>query len=322
MQSRARGAARPAVAILTLGLLLVASLLWAKPKPKRDSQQDAGPRCDAPMRLALKNNVMQRNLVKKLKAKGWQNAIDKEALAVAVVDFTDKNRVFYAGVNDNKMLYAASLPKIAILLTVIEAVNAGTVKWTHEFDKRLQNMIVASSNSDASWATDLVGLLAIERVMRDPRYCFYDEEVGGLWVGRAYRGGGATNRDPLFNISHGATARQVARFYGMLNHGKLVSPHWSFRMLGLMSPPKHHHKFVGAIGKRDGTTFLARKSGSWRTFHADSALIQRYDRRYVIVGLADLKSGETVMRELALLVDDLITEGRHRKGRRRPTVRR
>lgn len=310
--------------VLGVGVVMLtsAAVAFAKPKPELKPGPPAPPRCDAPMPLAAKNEGMQRALVQRLENEGWRKALSQEALAVAVIDFTDKNRVFYAGVNDDKMMYAASLPKIAILLTVIEAVEHGTIQWTHEFDRRLQNMIVASSNPDASWAVDLVGLLAIERILRDPRYCFYDNEHGGLWVGRAYRSGGAANRDPLFNISHGATARQVARFYGMLSYGKLVSPHWSFRILGLMSPPAHHHKFVGALGKRDGVVFLARKSGTWKSFHSDSALIQRYDRRYVLVGLSELRSGENVMRRLALLVDDLITEGKHRKVKLRPAVKR
>jgi len=159
-------------------------------------------------------------------------------------------------------------------------------------------MIVASSNADASWGTDIVGLLAIENVMRDPKYCFYDDTYGGLWVGRAYRSGGATNRDPKRDLSHGSTARQAARFYTMLDAGQLVSKHWSFRMLGLMSPPKHFHKFVGGLSDRQGVVFLARKSGTWRNFHADSALIQHFGARYVLIGISELSNGEQIMREL------------------------
>jgi beta-lactamase class A len=292
----------------------------AKPKPKPKVDDKA---CRAPFRLERKNSVLQRNLEKALAAQGWGGYINKGQLAVAVVDLTDSNHVFYAGVNDDKMLYAASLPKIAILLTVVQEVEDGHLKWTHEFDERLQNMVTASSNPDASWATDLVGLLAIEKTMRDPRYCFYEEPNGGLWLGRAYRRGGATNRDPLFNISHGATARQAARYYGMLDRGMLVNPHWSFRMLGLMSPPAHHHKFVGGLAKREGVVFLARKSGTWSVFHADSALIKHFDNRYVIVGLAETSKGEQIMRSLALVVDDLILDGQHRRrGQRRSVVHR
>lgn len=298
------------------------AILLALVVPAEAGAKSSPERCRAPLRLEVKNAVLQRNLAARLEAQGWSKALQAQALSVAVVDLTDPKRPYYAGINDDHMMYAASVPKIGILLTVIEEVNAGRIKWAHAFDRRLQNMIVASSNPDASWATDLVGLLAIERTVRHPKYCFYDDTHGGLWVGRAYRSGGASNRDPLFNISHGATARQVARFYAMLNEGKLVSPHWSFRMLGLMSPPAHHHKFVAGLGKREGVVFLARKSGTWRNYHGDSALIQRFDRRYVLVGLSELRSGETVMRELAQVVDTLIEEGSHRRTTRRRSMSR
>ncbi len=283
--------------------------------------QESGDPCNGPVPLESKNPTLQRELENRMRARGWGRLMDTEALAVSLVDLTRRNRRYYAGVNDDKMLYAASLPKIAILLTVIEEVNEGNIEWTFEFDQRLQNMIVASSNVDASWGVDIVGLLAIERTMRKSPYCFYEEPVGGLWVGRPYRKGGGSNRDPLFNISHGATARQTARFYSMLDAGLLVSKHWSFRMLGLMSPPKHFHKFAGGLSKEPGVVFLARKSGTWRTFHADSALIQAHGHRYVLVGLSDTKNGEGIMRELAQMAHEIVTEGKHRK-KKRPRRRR
>ena len=267
--------------------------------------------------LKRKNAVLQRQLEKALLAKGWGKYVERKLLSVGVADLTRKRRVYYAGVNDNVMMYAASLPKIAILVSVIEAVAKGKLRWGPTYDRRLSNMIQASSNSDASWATDLVGLFGIENTMRNPRYCFYDESVGGLWVGRAYRRGGASNRDPLHNISHGATARQATRFYVLLESRKLVTPHWSFRMLGLMSPPKHHHKFVGGLKGTKGVVFLARKSGTWRNFHADSALIQHQGRVYAIVGISEIRSGESIMRELVRVVDTIMMKGEHRRKKRR-----
>jgi beta-lactamase class A len=163
--------------------------------------------------------------------------------------------------------------------------------------------------------------LEIERVLRSDKYCFYDEVHGGLWVGRAYRRGGASNRDPLFNISHGATARQAARFYAMLDAGRLVTKHWSFRMLGLMSPPKHFHKFVGGLSGESGVVFLARKSGTWRTSHADSALIQHHGNRYVAIGMADLKNGEAVMRDLIRVVDSVVVDGKYRRRTKKKPFR-
>ncbi|MEZ4270947.1 MAG: serine hydrolase [Myxococcota bacterium] len=300
-------------------MLIFTLLSTAVPRAAKSAASDrAQPaQCQSSYRLERKNATLQRLLVKRMRDKGWGRYMDKGLLAASLVDLSQKRRTYYAGINDDKMMYAASLPKIAILLAVIEAVRKGKLKWTHTFDRRLQNMIRASNNADASWAAELVGLKNIEELMRDPSYCFYDEKNGGLWVGRSYRRGGESNRDPLFGISHGASTRQAARFYTMLDAGKLVTPHWSFRMYGLMSPPAHHHKFVGGLGRVPGVVFLARKSGTWRNFHADSALIQHNGRTYVAVGISELKKGESIMRELIVIMDDLIMDGRHRRGGRK-----
>ena len=278
-------------------------------------QPDASGECRAPFPFTKKYTRMQRVLERRLRAAGLGRYLDKKQLGVALVDLSVQGRAFYAGINDNDMMYAASLPKIAILVSVIKAVNEGKLEWTHEYEERLSNMIRASSNTDASWGAEMAGLEGIEETMRDPDYCFYDNKSGGLWVGRQYGPRGGTNRDPLQNLSHAATARQTARFYTMLDEGLLVSKHWSFRMLGLMSPPAHHHKFVGGLEGTPGVTFLARKSGSWRHWHSDSALIQHHGRRYVAVGISETPKGEKLMQQLIKVLDDIVMDGDYRPRR-------
>jgi beta-lactamase class A len=200
----------------------------------------------------------------------------------------------------------------------VSAASQGKIEWTYEHDQRLHHMITASDNPDAKWGVDQVGFDTIEDVLRDPRYCLYDDTFGGMWVGLSY---GATPRakpDPKYSITHGATARQAARFYTMLEGGKLVSPHWSFRMLGLMSPPKHFHKFVGGLQGREGVIFLARKSGTWRNFHSDSALIQHQGRVYVAVALSEHRDGERMLREVIKVIDDVVMDGSYRKTAPKP----
>ena len=86
-------------------------------------------------------------------------------------------------------------------------------------------------------------------------------------------------------------------------------------MLRGMAPPEYHHKFVaGLAGRR--LTFVARKSGTWHDFHSDSALVEHGSRRYVLAGLADHPDGESMLRELARIVDDLVMEGDHRRWMR------
>ena len=308
-------------AFISIGFLGVNSAN-AQDQPQRVDVNEGVADCsDAPYKLARKHPVLQRRLLQRLRAAGFGRALARQQLAVSVVDLTDNNRVYYGGANDDNMMYAASLPKIAILLSVIEAVDQGKLEWTHEFDRRLSAMIRRSTNTDASWGASMAGLKGIEAVMRDPRYCFYDNKHGGLWVGRGFGGMSETNRDPLKNLSHATTARQTARFYTLLHFGRLVSPHWSFRMQGIMSPPQLNHKFVKALGKRSGVAFLGRKSGSWRTFHSDSALIQHGRHRYAITALADHPRGNQWMEQVAKIVDDLIVkDGRHR--RRAPPAKR
>ncbi len=149
-------------------------------------------------------------------------------------------------------------------------------------------------------------------MLRLPRYCLYEEGVGGLWVGRAFEKGGESYRDPLKSISHGASTRQTARFYAMLDEGKLVSPYWSQWMLAHMGPPEYVHKFVKALQRRQRVDFVARKSGTWQHFHADSALIQHGPNRYVLTALAAHPEGEAMLQKIAKISDDVVMRGDHR----------
>ncbi len=271
--------------------------------------------CNADTRLQKKSRVLQKNLEQRLAKAGFGYSLRRHRLSVAVVDLSRADTTYYAGVNDDDMMYAASLPKIAILLAVAQAAHDGQLTWTSQYDRRLSEMITESNNHDAVWGAEQVGLWGIGEVLRDPRYCFYDNVHGGLWVGKHYGPAGASLREPLKDLSHAATARQAARYYTMLNAGELVSKEWSQHMLRLMGPPAINHKFVAGLRGRSDVKFLARKSGTWRTWHADSALIQHGDERYVVVALSELRSGERVLEQLARVVDDLIMEGKHRPAK-------
>ena len=68
---------------------------------------------------------------------------------------------------------------------------------------------------------------------------FYDPaQNGGLWLGKAYGGpNDYWKRDPLHNLSHGATTMAVARFFLLLQQGRLVSPEYSAEMKEILSKP-------------------------------------------------------------------------------------
>jgi beta-lactamase class A len=269
--------------------------------------------CRAPTPLRHKDPLLQTQLARELRAAGLESALSRRELAVSLVDLAIPGEPAYAGVNDDHMMYAASLPKIGILLAILEEVNAGRISWTPDFSWRLTKMITISNNEYATWAARLVGLREIAAVLRAPRYCFYEEGVGGLWMGRTFEKQALVYRDPLKHISHGATARQVARFYVLLDAGQLVSPYWSEWMLAHMAPPDYVHKFFKALRDRPGLSFVARKSGTWEDFHSDSALVERDGRRYVIAALAAHPEGETMMMQIAEIADELIERGEHRR---------
>ena len=282
------------------------------------AQSAAAHHCgDAPVPLDRRDPLLQQELTHALRRAGLSSPIHDRQLAVSLVDLSHPEHIYYSGVNDDHMMYAASLPKIGILMALADAMDRGELAYDESFRWRITKMITKSSNPDATWGVKLVGLRGIAKVMRDPRYCLYDEPSGGVWVGRAFEKGGESYRDPMKALSHAASARQAARFYLMLDRGLAVSPYWSEWMIERMAPPEYFHKFVGALQDRTGLTFVARKSGTWRQFHADSALIQHGSSRYVVVGLAEHADGAEWLKRIAHLADDIVVAGRHRRWRSR-----
>ena len=74
--------------------------------------------------------------------------------------------------------------------------------------------------------------------------------TGGLWVGKAYARGGAYQRDPMHQISHGITAMQGARFYYLLDTNRLVGPELTLKMKQILANPGIDHKFVKGLKAR------------------------------------------------------------------------
>ena len=129
-----------------------------------------------------------------------------------------------AGVNLDVMLYAASLPKIAILLGAFVQIEHGQMPLNDQTRAEFTRMIRNSSNKAATAVLNRVGFENLAEILQSEKYRLYDpKHNGGLWVGRDYSGGPLWKRDPLNNISHGATVMQAARFYFLAETGRLVS---------------------------------------------------------------------------------------------------
>jgi beta-lactamase class A len=237
-------------------------------------------------------------------------AARRHQLALALVDCADADRPRLAAVNGDDMMYAASLPKIAILLGAFEKAERGELRIEGETEAMLTEMIRRSSNEAATRMTHRVGFDEIARVLLSPRYRFYDpERNGGLWVGKDYGKAGLWMRDPLHNLSHAATPLQVARFYYLLHRGELVSPTASRKMRAMLGDTAIDHKFAKGLRSRDPGARLFRKSGTWQTFHADSALVERDGRAYVAVALANNANGGEWLSKLIVAFDEIIASG-------------
>ncbi|MGB3545455.1 MAG: serine hydrolase [Saprospiraceae bacterium] len=240
----------------------------------------------------------------------WSKLIRQGRMAVGVVDMNGMNgRGRFGSVNGESMMYAASLPKIAVLAAAMDAMERGEMKMNAAIDSDLGLMIRKSNNQATTRMIDRVGYSRIERTMTDPRYQLYDpEHGGGLWVGKRYAAGGARNPDPMKGLSHAATVDQICRFYYMVDKGMLVSPERSEMMKKYLVDPGLHHKFVNTLDQLAPNAKFYRKSGSWKSFHSDSIMVKGPNRNYILTALIDDPSGEIICRQLAKVIDDLLKQ--------------
>ncbi len=233
--------------------------------------------------------------------------IASKKMSLGLVDLSDVSRPKFAGINEHTMLYAASLPKIVVLLAVQEAIDQNELNETKAIRDDMNAMIRFSNNAATTRLIDLVGYQKLEAIVRHPKYRFYDEQNGGgLWVGKRYSKKGNTNREPLKQLSHAATAFQVCRFYYYLCYGKLINYERSKDMLDIMKNPGIKHKFVYALKSINPDAELYRKSGSWKNWHADSVLVWDADKRYIVVALIEDPNGEAIIRQLIKPIESIL----------------
>ncbi len=278
--------------------LLAIILLCTLPAGAQPTDPKLSQSCDPRLQKALEIRLGSLRL---------QKAAARKNLSVVVVDITDIAEPRMAYVNPNEMMYAASLPKIGILLGAFEKIASGEMSLDDETLEKLKLMIRNSSNEAASDILDRVGMDYLAEVLQSPRYRLYDpEKNGGIWVGKEYGKAPAWQRDPLHNLSHGATALQVARFYYLLETGQLVSPELSILMKSILAHPAIEHKFVKGLKYRQGDIRIYRKSGTWGQYHSDSAIVEHHGRRYIAVALAKSPQGERWLQKLIVALDDII----------------
>ena len=278
---------------LFLSSLIFSLLASAQPQDPRLTES-----CDPRLQKALETRLNRLHL---------DSAARRKLLSIVLVDITDVSKPHMAYINPNEMMYAASLPKIAILLGACEKIAAGKMALDDETLEKLKLMIQRSSNSAASEMLNRVGIDYLAELLQSPRYRLYDpEKNGGIWVGKEYGKAPARLRDPLHHLSHGATAFQVARFYYLLETGQLVSPKLSKLMKSILAETEIEHKFVKGLKTVQPDLSIYRKSGTWGPYHCDSAMIEHNGRRYIAVALAKSKHGEQWLQNLIVALDGII----------------
>ncbi len=252
--------------------------------------------------------TLQALLDKAIEANELDSYIEKKELSVTLVDITDIDNPKLAQANGSTSFYAASLPKLAILLAVYEEAHLDNLELTPEINAALVNMIRHSSNRDATYLYNLVGAPRIAEILQSERYQFYDENTGGgLWVGKPYGKQGAWKRDPLTNFSHAATGIQVARFYYMLQRNELTDPTYCPLIKETLADSAIEHKFVKGLKSENPTAEIFRKSGTWRNYHSDSAIVESENgHKYIAVALSNTPNGGVILEQMIKHLDRII----------------
>jgi beta-lactamase class A len=286
----------------------IAIVLAALPIACHSIQTPLVARAYPPLRSSF-DAELQAALDHGLRELGFWDAVSHGKLSVVVVtEITDPYEPEVAVQNPDQMMYAASLPKIAILLGAFVQIERGEMELDDPTRTSLTRMIRNSSNVEATRVLRQVGIENLAEILQSDRYRLYDPETGGgLWVGKEYGSAPAWKRDPLRGLSHGATAMQTARFYYLLETDRLVSPELSVEMQEILSDPAVEHKFVRGLKDRPEAR-IRRKSGTWREHHADSGVIDRGRHRYIAVALVEHPHGEQWLRQLIVRIDEFMDE--------------
>ncbi len=248
---------------------------------------------------------LQRDLEQVLDELKLSAAVRRGRLAVALAELDGTRAVELAMVNGNEMIYAASLPKIAILYGAAVSLDQGRFELDDALRRDMIDMIRRSCNDCATRVLAKVGRRWLIDLLQADPWRFYDpQHGGGLWVGKDYARSRAYRRDPVHGLSHGATAWQVARWYYLLINGQLASEENTALMLEALSNPALNHKLVKGLKTRD-TEEIYRKSGTWKDFHSDSVMVVAGGTRYILVVLARDQRGARWLEELAPRLHDL-----------------
>ena len=288
-------------------LVLILTLFWANGASAESGYPDLRDAHDPELQKAMDKALGPAH------PEFW-DGVRKKEFSVVVADVTDLHHPQVAWYNPDLMLYAASLPKIAIVLGVFVEIERGAIKLDSETRNQLIRMIRHSSNRDATALLHKVGFERLAEILQDERYGkLYDPaHGGGLWVGKAYSKAPAWRRDPLHGISHGASAMQAARFYYGLMTGTIIDIKYLPVFWEIFGNPAIKHKFVKGLQGREDVE-IYRKSGTWRKYHADSGVVVHDDFTYIVVYIDNHPDAGRGAVKGIRIVDDVMQAHANRK---------
>ena len=209
-----------------------------------------------------------------------------------------------AMIHPDRVEYAASVPKIGILLAYFQRHPQAVTNLDAQTRHELGLMVKASDNEMAAKFSQELGLKQIQTVLNS--YHFYDQDHGGgIWMGKHYGKSNERIGDPVGDNSHAANVRQLLRYFLLLEQGKLVSAAASKTMREIFESPDIAHdriKFVQALSDRN--VRIIRKWGSWQDWRHDTAVVIGPGRHYILAALTHHTKGDEYLVDLAKSVDD------------------
>lgn len=216
-------------------------------------------------------------------------------LAVSLIDLHTPAR--YASSQDHRIFYGASLPKLGILLAAFAAIHERKLPGGAALDASLTRMIRLSSNVDASRLIQTLGFAYIADTLAQ-----YGLD-SGLWVGKAYGPSGYRRHvefwrtEPASGEWHAANTLQLARFFWLLDAGRLVDAASCRAMKRILAEPGTSEYFVEGL-RALGVRSVYRKFGAYGTLHGDAALVDEGGRRYIAAALVNSHDGPAILTAL------------------------
>ena len=165
------------------GLSFILALLSAHPAGASALEESCDPR-------------LQQGLEAILAALGLDRAVADRNLCVVLADITEPEAPRVALVNPNHMMYAASLPKIAILLSAFERIDRGEMALDPPTLDQLQRMTGTPPHGSHRNAQPRRTGFPAGGTPVPPLPPLDPAANGGLWVGKEYSSAAARRGTP------------------------------------------------------------------------------------------------------------------------------